>query len=92
METRKIKTTNLQNESFFNSVVLQSVGLSKPETKDFRVVGSVSGKNTFTLSSDVFHEEGKFFNPNMEYELVLQTYDVANGTQFTITKVIVNTI
>ena len=81
-----------ENESFFNSVVLQSVGLSKPETKLFGTASSVSGNNTFTLTSDAFHEEGKFFNPNMEYELVLQTYDIGNGTQFTITKVIVNCI
>ena len=82
--------TNVENKYFFNSIKIKSTGLSKSLIWDFGTKKSVSGENSFSLYFDNLNKEGVFLNPNIEYELVLNTFNLPNNTEFTITKIIIN--
>ena len=84
--------TNVEKDYFFNSIKIKSKGLSNESEWFFGTVKSVIGENTFSIYSTNLRQEGKFFNPNIEYELVLNTFDLPNSTKFTINKIIINQV
>ena len=82
--------TELAKNYFFNSITIRSRDSSSGINWSLGTMNTVVGENVLKLSSDSLRKEGYFFNPNTEYELVLNSFGIPSGTKFTITKIIVN--